>query len=231
MTDVAPPMESVRGASTTLPELAITVVDGIAHAHAATPTLEFTLEVANRNRHAIKTGMLTSQIRIAAPRRGYAIEEQAQLLEVFGTPDQWGASVRSLFWTHSTFVLPPFQERAQVTLLVPCTYDFDVLATKYLHALVDGDVPLEFLFSGSVFFLDDEGMLKTARLSWETDATYRLPVRVWRDMMEAYYAGSVWVRLHRESFDRLSAFKTARRLANWDQAIEAVLPNAPARGA
>ena len=35
--------------------------------------------------------------------------------------------------------------------MLPCTYDFDVSGATYLHALRDGEVPLLFLFSGTVF--------------------------------------------------------------------------------
>ena len=44
-----------------------------------------------------------------------------------------------------------FAGETEVDLPVACTYDFEVAAAKYLHALGDGEVPLLLLFSGTVF--------------------------------------------------------------------------------
>ena len=86
----------------------------------------------------------------------------------------------------------------------------------------DGDVPLEFLFSGSVFYTGADGGLQTTRLSWQSEAEYALPVRVWKETMERYFRGTAWVRLRKESFDRLSAYKSRNALASWDDALEAL---------
>ena len=109
-----------------------------------------------------------------------------------------------------------------VDLDVPCSYDLEVTASRYLDALSDGEVPLEFLFSGSVFYTGGDGELQTTRLSWESEAEYRLPVRVWKETMERYFRGTAWVRLSKESFDRLSAYKSRNALATWDDALEAL---------
>jgi hypothetical protein len=206
-----------------VPELAITVADASAEPHAAVPTLRFTLNIDTRTLVPIRAATLVAQLRIAAARRPYDREEQVRLGEVFGAPEQWRSSLRSLYWTHATMVLPPFETRTTAALLVPCTYDFDVVTAKYLHGVQSGDVPLDFLFSGSVFYADDEGMLKTARLSWELEAAYRLPLQVWKGMMDAYFPDSAWLRVRREAFDRLYAFKMEHGLATWEQAIDALL--------
>ena len=134
--------------------------------------------------------------------------------------------MRSLYWAHATVVVPPFEQRTQVALLVPCTYDCDVVSAKYLHGLEHGEIPLELLFSGSVFYPDDEGTLKTARVSWELETQYRLPVRVWRDLMDHYFPGSAWLRVRRDVFDRLHALKSARGHATWEQTLDALLRQA-----
>ena len=48
--------------------------------------------------------------------------------------------------------VPAFTGSTTATLTIPCTLDLDVAATKYFHGLDDGDIPLLFLFSGSVFY-------------------------------------------------------------------------------
>ena len=94
---------------------------------------------------------------------------------------------------------------------MPCSYDMEVLASKYFDALEDGEVPLEFLFSGTVFYAGAGGLLQIARISWEQEAEYRLPVSVWKETMEAHFRGTAWLRLGKERFDRLCAFKSRRR--------------------
>lgn len=215
----------------TLPDLGISVTDGSAEPYAATPTLRFSLDVTSRNDVAIRSAMLVAQIRIAATRRPYAHEEQARLAELFGTPDRWGSTLRSLYWTHATMLLPPFGDRISAVLLVPCTYDFELIAAKYLHSVQDGYIPLDFLFSGSVFYLDNEGMLQTSRVSWESESAYQFPVRIWKDLMDQYFPNSAWLRLRRDSFDRLYAFKAQHAMPTWESAIDSLLRNvAPNEG-
>jgi len=107
---------------------------------------------------------------------------------------------------------------------VPCTYDLDVTATRYLDALPDGEVPLEFLFSGTVFYSADDGRLQTALLSWDLEASYRLPVAVWRETMDHHFPDSAWLRLDRASHDRLVAYKSRRALPTWAAVIDELVP-------
>jgi hypothetical protein len=108
--------------------------------------------------------------------------------------------------------VPPFADSAEVTLPVACSYDLEASAASYLSGLRDGEVPLEFLFSGSVFYSGPGGMLQTARISWDLEAGYRLPVRVWREAMDRHFPGAAWVRLGRPAFDGLRAYKAEHGL-------------------
>ncbi|HEY4131270.1 MAG TPA: DUF6084 family protein [Gemmatimonadaceae bacterium] len=208
------------------PALTFTVTNVSAEAYAAVPTLRFDVAIAAQANVRVRSLLLNAQIRIDAARRAYASDEQARLVELFGTPDRWGKTLRSLLWTHATLAVAPFEHETTVKLLVPCTYDFDVAASKYFAGLSDGDVPLELLFSGSVFYDDANGRLQTTRLSWESEARYRMPTRVWRDLIDQYFPNAAWLRLRRETFDRLYAFKAKRGVATWDEAIEALLDSA-----
>jgi hypothetical protein len=217
----------IDGVVAGVPALSFAVVDAAPEPYAAVPTLRFSLAVESRDAIPIRSLLLTTQLRIGVARRSYEPREQARLVELFGTPERWRETLRSVYWTHATVVVPPFERRADVQLLVPCTYDFDVVASKYFHNVESGVAPLDFLFSGSIFYDDAAGLLKTARLSWESEAAYRLPVRVWKEMMEHYFPGGAWLRLGREAFDRLYAFKAERALPTWDQAVDALLANVP----
>jgi len=212
--------------SVNVPALAFGVVDGGVEPGAAAPTLRFTIAIDESSGMPVQSVMLTVQLYIAVNQRRYQRVEQERLGDVFGVPERWPETARRLYWTRATLVVPSFERHTTTALLVPCTYDFDVVSAKYFHALEQGEIPLEFLFSGSVFFTNQHGALATARLAWESEAAYRLPVRVWKDMMDQYFPGSAWLRLRRDAFDRLHAYKVAQGLPGWDQAIEALLATA-----
>ncbi|MDQ3858142.1 MAG: DUF6084 family protein [Actinomycetota bacterium] len=197
--------------------------------YAAAPTLVFRVRIANRGDAPIRSLALTTQVRIAATRRSYDERAQARLVELFGEPSRWSQTLRSLLWANTTLFVPGFTESTVAEMPLACTYDFDVAATKYFHALADGDVPLEFLFSGSVFYAGPQG-LQTTRISWDKEAQFRLPVRLWKEMMEHYFPGTAWLRVRTETFDRLYAYKAERALASWEDAIEALLAAAEEGG-
>jgi len=191
---------------------------------AAVPTLTFTLQVDAGEERDIRAVLLDVQIQIAARRRGYSSAAQDRLLELFGTPDRWGTTLRTLPWTRVTVVVPPFTGATTIDVPVHCTYDLEVTAARYLAALDGGEVPLEFLFSGTVFYTAPEGALQTARISWNQDADYALPVDVFRQTMDDHFPGAAWLRLGAPAFARLAAYKARQALISWDAVIDALLP-------
>ena len=207
----------------TAAELAFAVERAERVEHAAVPTLRFAVRVSAPAERAIKSVLLDTQIQIAARRRHYDGAAEEKLFELFGAPAGWGSTLRTLPWTRTTTIVPPFTGSALVDVLVPCSYDLQVVASRYFDALEDGDVPLEFLFSGTVFAAGPGGMLQATRISWESDAEYRFPVRVWKETMDRYFRGTAWVRLDKAAFDRLAAFKSRRTLATWEDALDVLL--------
>jgi Family of unknown function (DUF6084) len=205
-----------------VPELNFTVLGCEPLPHAAAPTLRFSLAI-DAGGAAVRSVMLGVQIRIAATQRGYSEAEQAQLGDLFGAPQRWKDTLGGLLWTHSTVVVAPFQSATVVDLLVPCTYDFDVAAAKYLSGVRDGEIPLELLFSGTVFYAGGDGALQINRISWNAEATHRLPVSVWRETMDHYFPASAWLRLERDTFDRLVAFRARGSLTSWEAVFDALL--------
>ncbi len=195
---------------------------------AAAPSLLFRVRIENRGAEPIRSITLGTQIRIAANRRQYAPEEKERLWEVFGQADQWATTLQSLLWTHTTVLVPAFTGSAVVDMPVPCTYDFEVVSAKYFHSLEDGDVPLEFLFSGTVFYAGERG-LQVVQISWEKEAQFRMPVLLWKQMMEQYFPNSAWLRLQRDVFDRLYRYKADKGLPSWEAALEGLLRTAEGR--
>ncbi len=118
--------------------------------------------------------------------------------------------------------MPAFTGATVADLDVPCTYDFEVTATKYLAALEDGEVPLELLFSGTAFY--GEGTLRAERIDWQSEALYSLPVAVWRETMDRHFPGAAWVRVSRESpTGGWRPTRGQRALPSWDAVFDALL--------
>lgn len=190
--------------------------------YAAAPSLLFKLRIENSRSEPVRSIMLRVQIQIETAQRHYSEQEQARLHELFGPPQRWGQTLKPMLWTHAVVLVPPFEASSTVDVPVTCTYDFEVASAKYFHALDEGTIPLTFLFSGTVFY-DGAMGLQAEQISWEKEATFRLPVDVWRTTMDHYFPHSAWLRLHKDIFNRLHAYKAARGLVSWEETVEALL--------
>jgi Family of unknown function (DUF6084) len=217
-----------------MPELSFRIEGAEPAAHSVAPLLMFKLLVGQTARQGrlapIHAVLLRCQIRIEPAKRRYEGLEQERLRDLFDAPDRWGQTLRPMLWTHTSVTLPPFTENVQADLPVPCTFDFNVAATKYFHSLDHGEVPLTLLFSGTIFHEVENTGLQVAQIPWDREATFRLPVRVWKEMMACYYPNSAWLNLRLDVFDRLSAYKSLRGLPTWEQALESLLANDAKRG-
>jgi len=211
------------------PDVSFVVDDASVVPFAAVPMLAFRLKVTASPERAIHSIALRCQIQIEAPRREYSADERAHLIDLFGEPERWSQTLRGLLWTHASAVVPQFAGTTEIQLQVPCTFDFNVGATKYFYGLSGGEVPLCFLFSGSVFYEGENGALQVAPISWEKEARFRLPHAVWRSVIDAYYPNSAWVVLRRDVFDRLYQLKLREGILTWDETIEHVLATAGER--
>jgi len=190
-----------------------------------TPLLQFRLRITSiSGREEIQGLLLNAQIQIQSPQRSYSETEKERLFELFGPPEQWGQSLRNRLWTHANTAVGAFTGETQVVLPVLCTFDLNVAATKYFYALETGDVPLLFLFSGSVFYAGGGGFFQIERIPWSKECVYRMPVEAWRALMDQQYPNCAWFYLRRDIFDRLVAFKRRNKLASWDEAISKLLP-------
>lgn len=191
---------------------------------AAVPTLVFKLHVAGEAPGAgIRNVLVQCQIRIDAHRRRYTEREQDRLSELFGERRRWSETLRSLLWTHTSLQVPAFDTGCTVDMPVACSFDFNVAATKYFHGLEGGEVPLAFLFSGTVFYRDATGALQMDQIAWSAEAGYRLPVGIWRDMMDLHYPNGVWLCLDRNLFDRVERHRRDGGFTSWEQCLAALL--------
>jgi hypothetical protein len=169
---------------------------------------------------------LRAQIHIEVTRRHYTAEEQARLSDLFGEPSRWGQTLKTMLWTHVAVNIPSFQGETTVEVPVPCTFDFNVASTKYFHGLSDGDLPLNFLFSGTLFYRGENGDLQVAPISWEKEAKFRLPLKIWKQMIDEYYPNTAWLCLRRDAFERLYEYKVRNGVPTWEEVIARLFQNA-----
>ena len=188
---------------------------------AVTPQLSFVLRLDNMTPdEAIHTVALRAQIQLETARRHYTAQEQESLRDLFGEPERWGQTLKTFLWTHVSAIVPAFSGSTVVKLPVLCTFDFNVAATKYFAGLEDGEVPLCVQFSGTVFYSQAEGPLQVTPIPWDKEIHFRMPVKTWRDLMDAYYPGTAWLCLERDAFDQLYQYKMERGIPTWEQALQ-----------
>jgi uncharacterized protein DUF6084 len=213
-----------------MPDLNFAVRGVDAAERGLTPLLNFTIHIVNNTpAERIQTIMLHAQIQLQSPQRSYSASEKEKLRDLFGRAEDWGQTLRNKLWTHANCIVPAFTDEIEAHAAVPCTFDLNVAATKYFYALEHGEVPLLFLFSGTIFYSASSGQLQIERISWEKEAEYRMPIAVWRELMDRHYPNSAWISLEREMFDRLYQFKRQHGFATWERAMERLLAQSDGR--
>jgi hypothetical protein len=203
-------------------EVTFAVVDVASEPYAATPILMARVGVAAVGDDPIHAIALRCQVRIDPGRRGYSEAEAAGLLDLFGPRERWATTQRTFLWQHTAAMVPGFTDTTQVRLPLECTYDFEVASAKYFHALRDGAVPLQFLFSGTVFVRGQRGFA-VQQVPWDREDRYNMPVSVWHDLIQQHYPNTGWLRLDHETIDALAAYRSAHGLLGFDDAITSLL--------
>lgn len=205
-----------------MPDLQFKVEDILPTSHAATPQLTSKLRITDMQAQSTHSIALRVQVQIEPVRRRYSADERARLKELFGEPEQWSKSLTPLLWTNASLNVPGFNDSTIVDLPLPCAFDFNIAMTKYIYGLEAGELPISFLFSGTIFFPGSMG-LQIAQIPWDREARYQLPVRVWKEMMNLYYANSAWLCLSRDIFDQLYDFKSRHGIPTWERMFERLL--------
>jgi hypothetical protein len=143
------------------------------------PSLHVRLRLTNSTPASeVRSVSLRCQVHIDAARRRYSEDERRALFPLFGTPAQWSSTVRSLFLGQVTQSLPGFRDLSSDSLSIPCPLELNFAAATYLTALREGDIPLVFLFSGTVFFGEGDAV-QSSPIPWSNESKYRLPLAAW----------------------------------------------------
>jgi len=222
-----------RESMSRVPELEFDVVDMKPDRFALSPQLVARVQVSEKSGARIHSMLLRCQIRMDPASRGYSQGEMLALKDLFGPGEQWSHSVHPFMWTQVATVAGGFEGSCVLEIPVACTYDMEIASSKYLHGLREGEIPLVFLFSGTVFSQEvgstpGDGSSSTLGhevfpVSWSSEARYRLPVALWDEVMDLYFPGKGWICVSKAVLDEVSRFKTENAFATFEEAIEALL--------
>ena len=207
-------------------DLTFTVVDVFAESYAAAPQMTARLRIEETSGEPVHAIALRAQVRIEPQRRRYSEDEESGLLDMFGTRERWFDTLKPFMWMQCSSMVQGFTGITEVDVAMPCTYDFDVTWSKYLHALRESAIPVVFLFSGTVFTRGVNGF-GVEQVPWDRESRYQIPVQVWRDMIDHYFPNTGWLRLQRDTIEALSHYKSVRGLTTWEDAIVSLLTSKP----
>jgi hypothetical protein len=207
-----------------MPDLVFSIGDVGAMAYAACPTVAANLLISNSPADEdIQSISLNCQVQIQPLGRQYTAMEEARLLELFGERERWGQTMKPLHWTNVVLKVPPFRGKTKIELALPCSLEFDVAANKYFYGLEAGSIALTVMFSGTVFYTNEEDAIQIAQIPWDREARFQLPVAAWKDAIAAHYPETAWIRIPHDVFDRLYRYKVSRGIPTWQRAIERLL--------
>jgi hypothetical protein len=194
--------------------------------YAAAPMLSIDLQISEPTGRPVYMIALTIQLMIEPARRRYDDGTRERLLELFGPPERWSVTTRSLVWCQLDVLVPAFTGATTVAVPIACSYDLELAAAKYLHSLPDGEAPLAMHFNGTIYYPGDHGGLQMVLVPWTKSIDFRMPVSVWRETIEHYYPNTGWVALRSETLEALQRAKLDRGLATLDATVDALLGEA-----
>jgi hypothetical protein len=198
------------------------VLDIAARPYAAAPELTARLRVENASGLPVHAIALHCQVRIEPQRRGYDLDDEDGLRALFGDRERWPQTLRPFQWMQCNATVQGFTGSTEVDLALPCTYDFDVTGSRYLHAVGTGSVPLVLMFSGTAFTRGTTGFA-VEQVPWDSEARFEMPVQVWRDMMESYFPRSGWIRLEHDVLAALGDYRSRHGLVSWEETVTRLL--------
>ncbi len=198
------------------------ILDIFAETYSVAPQLTARLRIEEATGQVIHAVALRAQVRIEPQRRHYDENERDGLRGLFGDRERWVDTLKPFLWMQCNTTVQGFTGATEVDLVLPCTYDFDVIGSRYLHALDSGTVPLTMLFSGTVFTRGANGF-GVQQVPWDCEARHDLPVSVWRDMITSYFPNTGWIRLDQDVLTTLADFRARRGLTTWEETVQVLL--------
>ena len=206
-------------------DLTFDCIGAEAERYAVLPTISLTLRISETSGQRIDTIALRCQIRIEPSRRRYGPAEEERLRDLFGETTRWADTLKPMQFTNVSTMVTRFTGSTEVQLPVNFSYDLEIGSGRYFASLESGEIPLLLLFSGTIFSVVD-GRMQVQQVPWSKEATYRLPVSVWREAVDVHFPNMAWITMSRETLGGLERFKTERALPTWDATVNALLSEA-----
>jgi len=203
-------------------ELTFDCIGAQAERYAVLPTITLKLRVSETSGQRVDAIALRCQIRIEPARRRYSPGEEARLKDLFGETMQWADTLKPMQFTNISTMISSFTGHTEVDLPVNFSYDLEIGSGRYFASLEAGEIPLLLLFSGTIFSVVD-GRMQVQQVPWSKEASFRLPVSVWREAVDVHFPNMAWITMSRETFHGLERFKTARALPTWDATLTTLL--------
>ena len=206
-------------------DLTFDCIGARAERYAVLPTISLTLRISETSGQRIDTIALRCQIRIEPSRRRYSPAEEERLKDLFGDTSRWADTLKPMQFTTVSTMVTSFTGNTEVQVPVNFSYDLEIGSGRYFASLEAGEIPLLLLFSGTIFSVVD-GRMQVQQVPWSKEATYRLPVSVWREAVDVHFPNMAWITMSRETLSGLERFKTERALPTWDATLNALLGEA-----
>jgi hypothetical protein len=203
-------------------ELTFDCIGAQAERYAVLPTITLKLRVSETSGQRVDAIALRCQIRIEPARRRYSSGEEARLKDLFGETMQWADTLKPMQFTNISAMISSFTGHTEVDLPVNFSYDLEIGSGRYFASLEAGEIPLLLLFSGTIFSVVD-GRMQVQQVPWSKEASFRLPVSVWREAVDVHFPNMAWITMSRETFHGLERFKTERALPTWDATLTTLL--------
>ena len=221
-----------------MPDLKFEILSSEVKPYAVLPTISFQLRIVNNTENEeVYAAALKCQVMIEALKRTYDEDSKNKLGELFGPPSRWDETLRSFFWTIINIPVPRFTDQTIVEVAIPCSEDQALAAGKYFYAVDDGYIPLNFLFSGTLFYKSApvagvptghsvDSDLQVTMIPWEKEALWKMPANLWQEMMNIYFPGKRWLQVKKDTYDRLVMFKAQSSFPTLETALEFLLDDA-----
>ena len=210
-----------------VPEPEFAVLGARSVRHAATPMFTLDLQVSETSGRQIYMIALKIQLMIEPARRRYDDATRERLFELFGSPERWAVTTRSLVFSQLDVLVPAFTGMTTVGVPIACNYDMELAAAKYLHSLPDGEAPLALHFNGMIYYPGEDGALQMVLVPWTKSIDFRMPVSVWQQTIEHYYPNTAWLALRTQTLEALQREKLRRGLSTLDACVAELLDEAP----
>jgi hypothetical protein len=206
-------------------DLTFDCIGAQAERYAVMPTISLTLRISETSGQRIDAIALRCQIRIEPSRRRYTRGEEQRLKDLFGETTQWADTLKPMQFTNVSQMVTGFTGNTEIQLPVTFSYDLEIGSGRYFASLENGEIPLLLLFSGTIFSVVD-GRVQVQQVPWSKEASYRLPVSLWREAVDVHFPDTGWITMSRHTLDEMQSFKTRRALPTWDATVQALLAEA-----